>query len=116
MPGVRLDSCTGAARAADGKFDAWPITDLADRLVFDNTAAAICNLDLVITCHSAPAHLGGALGTAVWYAWLTCPTVRLLGCDYSPWDPTMRLFRQPRFGDWPAVFHAIAHALAEFAR
>jgi hypothetical protein len=31
-------------------------------------------------------------------------------CD-SPWYPTMRLFRQPRPGDWDAVVGEIATAL-----
>jgi hypothetical protein len=94
----------------------WPIVDLADRLGdFDNTAAAIANLDLVITCDSAPAHLAGALGIPVWVALAYIPDWRwLLGRDDTVWYPTMRLFRQPRFGDWPAVFQTISAALAEF--
>ena len=31
-----------------------------------------------------------------------------LGRGDTPWYPSMRLFRQPRHGDWGAVFHAMA--------
>jgi hypothetical protein len=33
----------------------------------------------------------------------------------SPWYPTMRLFRQAPFGDWPTVISRIAEALAAFS-
>jgi hypothetical protein len=33
--------------------------------------------------------------------------------DDSPWYPTLRLFRQPRRGDWPAVFARMADALRD---
>jgi len=36
----------------------------------------------------------------------------LTGRDDSPAYPTLRLFRQPSFGDWPAVFRRIAAALS----
>ena len=31
----------------------------------------------------------------------------------SPWYPTLRLFRQPRLGDWPTLFHEMADQLAD---
>jgi hypothetical protein len=30
----------------------------------------------------------------------------------TPWYPSLRLFRQPRLDDWPAVFAAMAEALS----
>ena len=70
----------------------------------DLTAAIVAELDLVITVDSMLAHLAGALGRPVWtllpfaadWRWMT-------GRDDSPWYPTMRLFRQPRFGAWDDV-------------
>jgi hypothetical protein len=31
----------------------------------------------------------------------------------SPWYPSLRLFRQSKFGDWPGVFERVATALEE---
>jgi len=71
------------------------------------------NLDLVITSDTATAHLAGALGIRVWLALPFLPDWRwLLARDDSPWYPTMRLFRQPRWGDWPTVFERMAGELA----
>jgi Flp pilus assembly protein TadD len=92
---------------------AHPITDLSDRLGdFHNTAAAVCNLDLVIACDSAPAHLAGALGVPVWVALAITPDWRwMLSRDDSPWYPTARLFRQHQQGNWQDVFRDIQRAL-----
>ena len=70
-----------------------------------DTAAAVRNLDLVITADTSLAHLAGALAVPVWVACRSRRTVRwLLERDSSPWYPTMRLFRQKRWGDWDEVF------------
>jgi Flp pilus assembly protein TadD len=115
VPGIHLYSLQvgpGREQLADW-IDRWPITDLADRLGdFHNTAAAVSNLDLVITCDSAPAHLAGALGVPVWLALAITPDWRwLLGRSDSPWYPTARLFRQQQPGDWENVFRAIGQEL-----
>ena len=99
----------------DGANGRWPITDLGDRLGdFANTAAIVQNLDLVITCCSAPAHVAGALSVPVWVPLTSVPDWRwMLNRDDSPWYPTMRLFRQSRLGDWSTVFERMRQALRE---
>lgn len=81
-------------------------------------AAAILELDLVITVDAMVAHLAGALGRPVW-------VLLKHDCDWrwmhtradSPWYRSMRLFRQPAAGEWDAVGAAVAHALnAELTR
>jgi ADP-heptose:LPS heptosyltransferase len=91
------------------------IVDLGDRVGdFNNTAAVMQNLDLVITCDSSPAHLAGATGRPVWVALSFASDWRwLLDREDSPWYPTMRLFRQPAIGDWPSVFREIEQALVD---
>jgi ADP-heptose:LPS heptosyltransferase len=74
------------------------------------------NLDLVISVDTAAAHLAGAMGKPVWVLnrFDTCWRW-MLDRDDSPWYPTMRLFRQPRPGDWNSVVRAVVVALHEFA-
>ncbi len=77
-------------------------------------ARVVRALDLVVTVDSMPAHLAGALGVPVWTLLPHAADWRWMdGRDTSPWYPTMRLFRQPRPGDWPAV---VARAAGELAR
>jgi hypothetical protein len=79
---------------------------------FQDTAAVLSQLDLLITSDSAVAHLAGALGQRVWVALPRVPDWRygLTGEVYA-WYPTMRLFRQEADGDWSGVFRRIAQAL-----
>ncbi|MBV8911808.1 MAG: hypothetical protein JOZ05_02075, partial [Acetobacteraceae bacterium] len=89
-------------------YDASPgLRDFAD------TAALVAALDLVISVDTATAHLAGALGKPVWllnrfdtdWRWLADRAE-------SPWYPTMRIFRQPRRGDWDSVLAQLCMELA----
>jgi tetratricopeptide (TPR) repeat protein len=83
-----------------------------DADLFLDTAAAMTQLDLVITCDTSVAHLAGALARPVFTLLPVVADWRwLLGRDDSPWYPTMRLFRQSAPGDWPEVMTRIAHAV-----
>jgi hypothetical protein len=77
------------------------------------TALDICELDLVVTADTTVAHLAGALGVPVWLLLgFDCDWRWLLEREDSPWYPTMRLFRQPRAGDWATPIRRIKAALA----
>ncbi|HYV39809.1 MAG TPA: tetratricopeptide repeat protein [Gemmataceae bacterium] len=113
---VSLQKRWGIEQIANVK-QQFEVLDLSDRLdetsgAFMDTAAIMKNLDLVICSDSAVAHLAGALGVPVWLALPFVPDWRwLLERDDSPWYPTMRLFRQKRYGEWEDVFEKIAEAL-----
>jgi tetratricopeptide (TPR) repeat protein len=84
---------------------------------FTDTGALVMNLDLVISVDTAPVHVAGALGREVWTLLPFAPDWRWLrDREDSPWYPTMRLFRQPRIGDWKAVMDQVALALQAFVR
>jgi Flp pilus assembly protein TadD len=75
---------------------------------FSETAALCACLDLVITVDTSIAHLSGALGQTTWTLLPHIPDWRwLLGGTDSPWYPTMKLYRQPRRGDWKSVQQAL---------
>jgi hypothetical protein len=88
--------------------------DVSDALTdFGQTAALITALDLVVTVDSAAGHLAGALGKPVWVMMPTPADWRwMLDREDSPWYPSMRLFRQPRPGDWTSVIASVVQGLA----
>jgi tetratricopeptide (TPR) repeat protein len=117
VPGVRLFSLqkgAGAEQVAQAASQ-FPIVDLSGLLdCFLTTAAIMKNLDLVIACDTAVAHLAGALGVPVWVAIPFLPDWRWqFDREDSPWYPTMRLFRQRVAGDWTGVFGEIEAALRQ---
>jgi tetratricopeptide (TPR) repeat protein len=96
--------------------DGLPLVDFtADLHGFDDTAALIANLDLVICVDTAVAHLTGALGKAVWVLSRFDACWRWLDSrDDSPWYPTARLFRQRAPGAWRDVVAHVCEALADW--
>lgn len=97
--------------------DSLHIVDLGSRLEdLSDAAAVLANLDLVIVPDTALAHLAGALGRPVWVALSSSGEWRWLTArEDSPWYPTLRLFRQHRWGDWDEVFGRIAGQLGQLA-
>ncbi|WP_241991707.1 hypothetical protein [Paraburkholderia sp. RAU2J] len=83
---------------------------------FDDTAAVVSGLDLVITVCTSIAHLAGGLGVPTWvlldvnphWVWMTERTD-------SPWYANTRLYRQSRYGDWTPVFEALTCDLTVLA-
>ncbi len=74
----------------------------------ESTADALMEVDLVITVDTMLAHLAGALGRPVWNLLAFNHDSRwMVGRSYTPWYPTMRLFRQPKPNDWASVFQEV---------
>jgi Flp pilus assembly protein TadD len=81
---------------------------------FAETAAAIAELDAVISVDTAVAHLAGAMAKPLF---LLLP----LGADFrwlserpdTPWYPTARLIRQHAFNDWSRVVEMLVHQMSD---
>ena len=109
LPGVRLISLQKGEGSEQLKDPGMKVETLEDLDTaggaFLDSAAVMENLDLVITSDTALAHVAGALGRPTWVALRHVPDWRwMLERADSPWYPGMRLFRQPRWGDWVSVF------------
>lgn len=101
------DTDRAALEEVDGLIDHAPaLTD------FGETAALVAQLDLVISVDTALAHLSGALGKPAWVMLPYAPDWRwMTGRADTPWYPTLRLFRQPKAGDWGPVIQDIRRQL-----
>ncbi|MEC3929563.1 flagellar protein FlbA, partial [Citrobacter braakii] len=92
---LQYDDCAAEIAEASNRFGVrihrWRDLDLMND--FENAAALVANLDLVISPAMSAGELAGALGVPVWRFggrdWTQ------LGTAMRPWFPTMRLF-QPR--------------------
>lgn len=102
------------AALRDAGWSGPQILDLTPELKdFADTAAMVANLDLVITCDTAVAHLAGGLGKPVWilnrfdacWRWLH-------GRTDTPWYPSARIYAQPSPGDWASVIADVARDMA----
>ena len=79
---------------------------------YDETAALVTALDLVISVCTAVIHLGGALGQPVWVMAPFSPEWRYgFAGKAMPWYPSVRIFRQPAYGQWDPVIATVANNL-----
>jgi hypothetical protein len=98
-----------------------PLIEPAALKDFDDDAAFVRALDLVITMDTAIAHLAGAVGAKVWTVLSYPPDWRwglASGTEgaRTNWYPSMRLFRPARKGDWTGILGQVATALRALAR
>jgi hypothetical protein len=79
---------------------------------YDETAALVCALDLVISVQTSVVHLAGGLGQKAWVMLPFSPEWRYLRAgDRMLWYPSVRLFRQPMPKDWAGVIDDVASQL-----
>jgi tetratricopeptide (TPR) repeat protein len=94
---------------------------LPEKPSWDETAALIAQLDLVITVDTGIAHLAGAMGIPCWVimqrdgtSWhFMCERPGAPWNERSPWYPSIRVFRQTAPGDWRGAIEKVARALAD---
>lgn len=91
-----------------------PLLDLDGEITsFEDTAAILQKIDLLISVDTSVAHLAGAIGRPAWVMLPYAPDWRwLLEREDTPWYPSLRLFRQDTDRDWTMVIKRIATELA----
>jgi hypothetical protein len=102
IPGLCFVSLQKDGPAPPADFEL--IDPMAEVTDFADTAALVEGLDLVISVDTSVVHLAGALGKPVWlldrfdhcWRWID-------GRGDSPWYPGLRIYRQPRAGDWESA-------------
>jgi hypothetical protein len=120
VPGLGFYSLQfgAAGDVARARAAGLPITDFTPEMQdFNDSAAFITQLDLVVSVCTSTAHLAGALGVPCWvpldvnphWAWL-------LEREDSPWYPRTRLFRQQRYREWEPVLQNLHAALRQWAQ
>jgi len=84
---------------------------------YDETAALLSALDLVISVCTSVIHLGGALGKPVWVMVPASPEWRYgsVGAE-MPWYPSVKLFRQEVLNEWEPVIARVADKLQQLAK
>lgn len=112
-PDIAFHSLQLGAAGCEASSAAFPLHDLTAGIAdFDDTAALVTLLDLVIAVDTSTAHLGAALGRPVWllsrydqcWRWLA-------GRRDTPWYRSMRIFRQAAPFDWSRPIAEMADAL-----
>jgi tetratricopeptide (TPR) repeat protein len=90
------------------------VTHVGDALIdFEDTAAVLALADLLISVDTSVVHLAGAMGRPVWVLVPFQPDWRwLLDREATPWYPSVRLFRQPKPGDWESVIATVRDSLS----
>ncbi len=107
VKGIRYFSIQKTLRPGDEQLlDANPQIIRLEQEIndFQDTAAIMMSLDLVLSSDTSIVNLAGALGRPFWVLLHDTPDWRWLvaGKD-TPWYPTGRLFRQKAIGDWTTV-------------
>ena len=84
---------------------------------YDQTAALVCALDLVVSVCTAVVDLAGALGRSAWVLAPVRTDFRYGSAGAAMrWYPSVRVFRQRRYGDWQPVIADVAAELALLPR
>ncbi len=108
--GERAAEIAGFKSAHGIEITDWPEAIDGD---YDETAALVSELDLVISVCTSVIHLAGALGRPVWVMVPHAPEWRYgLEGEAMPWYPTARLLRQKEVGTWDGVIGRVSEDLS----
>jgi tetratricopeptide (TPR) repeat protein len=111
---LQKEGAGALSEARKGGFEVVDRTGQFDN--FDDTAAFVESLDLVITVCTSVAHLSASLGKPTWILLDVNPHwVWQLDRPDSPWYPTATLYRQKHFRQWDTVIEDVSRDLTALA-
>lgn len=83
---------------------------------YEETAALVCALDMVLSVCTTVVDLGGALGRPVWVMAPVRTDFRYgLTGGATRWYPSVRMFRQAQWGEWDSVTNEVSAALSRLS-
>lgn len=83
-----------------------------DITTLESTLALINVCDIIITVDSMIAHLAAGAGRETWLLLPYSADWRWgMKDSTSEWYPSIKIFRQQNYGDWPAVLNTVSNAL-----
>ena len=105
-----VEFCSMQVNPAMDNYKEYPLTDLGSTFKsFDDTAAALKNLDLLVTVDTSVLHMAGALGVKTFmflpytYDWRWFD-----GRETTEWYDSVRIFKQTKRMDWSNVIEDMA--------
>lgn len=102
-----------AEQALGREIRTFPAAEIDD---FDDAAAVVCNLDLVVSVQQTLVHLTGALGQPGYIMVPSRPEWRYLATGSTmPWYGSITLFRQTQSASWPPVVAEVLEAVDRLA-
>lgn len=111
--GETAEEIAAANAALPRPIRAFPKEEITD---FDDIAALVQSLDVVVSVQTAVVHLSGAVGTPALVMLPQRPEWRYAALPVSmPWYGSVSLFRQDDRGDWDPVIARIAARLRRMA-
>jgi tetratricopeptide (TPR) repeat protein len=111
---LQFDAAEHIRRAQADGFEIVDYT--AEMKDYDDSAAFMRNMDLIITICTSAAHLAGAIAARTWVLLDVNPHwVWLTECSDSRWYPTLTLYRQTAYREWGPVISRVQADLATLA-
>ena len=75
---------------------------------YNDTAALLANMDIVVTIDSSIAHMAGAMGIQTYLVLPFTPEWRWFNDDKTtPWYDSVKIYKQTEIGDWKSVISRI---------
>ena len=112
---LQFDAAEDIRQAQSNGFEIVDYT--AEMKDYDDSAAFMRNMDLIITVCTSAAHLAGAIAARTWLLLDVNPHwVWLTDRSDSPWYPTLALYRQTAYREWGPVIARVQADLAAFAQ